>query len=106
MQSLKGIFFDPTMHPFFNPGLGSSSFPSKRLRPLASTNWNEKFFIFSSICFLFLIHSLFSLTLYLFFGFNFSILLNFPKFLFTYLLVDLFSFNHFFMPPSKTETFL
>ena len=27
IQSLKGIFFEPKIHPFFNPGLGSSSFP-------------------------------------------------------------------------------
>ncbi len=37
MQSLKGMFFEPTMQPLFNPGRGSSTFPSKRSRLLAST---------------------------------------------------------------------
>ena len=62
MHFWKGIFFEPGMQPFINPGLGSSAFPLKRSRLLASTKINELFLIFSSICFLFLIQLLFSLV--------------------------------------------
>ena len=47
IHSWKGIFFEPIMHPFFRPGLGSSTFPANLSRLLASTIWNKEFLIFS-----------------------------------------------------------
>ena len=74
MQSRKGIFLDPGMHPFLRFGRGSSDFPSKRSWLLASTKVNKLFLILSSICLFFLssqnFRLLYTYFLYLFYLYN------------------------------------
>jgi len=85
----KEFFIEPLLKPF----LGSATLPSNLSPLLASTTLKSFLSIFSSICFLFLTSSVFSLHEYI----EVSVI--------TFLLfVVLFSFFHFLSPPSRTCT--
>ena len=83
----KEFFIEPLLKPF----LGSATIPSNLSLLLASTTLKSFLSIFSSICFLFLTSSIFSLHEYI----EASVI----AFL---LFVVLFSFFHFLSPPSRT----